>query len=139
MQSERIVDFWTRDRGRPPIWLTLVFFPVVIFLPAVMASWSLGGKPAPGFTGMKIAAAPFVWPDGCPRVQYLNGAAVPRACADKANEMARPQDSGLPGNGSRAKQWYRVGNDALMLSCGWGRGACRVYSRAPNKFVVSGS
>jgi len=130
----------THDRKQPLRWFAWIFLPLVILLPAIIGGYVNGWKPSLGFTGMKIAADPFVWPKGCMPALYNIGDAIPRACAAKSNEMPNADDYGLPAyNGSKGKRWYRLGNDAFVIFCGFGWGDCSVYSKVPGKFVTQRS
>lgn len=82
-----------------------------------------------------IAAAPFSGLPYCIGATYNDGAQVPRSCADTSQLILDPVHIGLTGNNrSRGKQWFRMGDDAVMLYCSDFGGDCVAYSIHRRKF-----
>lgn len=79
-----------------------------------------------------VEAAAFVAPSGC--VDRPAAVQVARACAAATYRLTGVSDLGL--NTTRSdEQWYRVGDDALLLLCVDGGQTCVVRSRVSGKFV----
>lgn len=108
---------------------------VVIVLAAFAAT--IGFRGMPQTDHRQIAARPFAWPEGCTPAAYADGHPIARGCAVSSNAIIHPEKMGLTYNArSRGKQWFRVGNDALLIFCGFGNKYCSVYSSIRGKFVV---
>lgn len=84
----------------------------------------------------KVAARPFVWPENCPPAVYADGYPIPRSCVVASNAILSPESVGLTYNARlKGKQWFRIGNDALYVYCGFGNRDCSVYSSIRDKFL----
>lgn len=86
------------------------------------------------YPNQPVEAAAFAMPRGC---GYAGDAPVGRvaaACAVAAYRLTDLVEMGL-GAAKGDEQWYRVGDDALLLSCADGDDACGVRGRVSGKFV----
>lgn len=82
----------------------------------------------PQFSNPKLAARPYVWPDGCPAKRYTWKDDIPRACRDDryAIPLRITEDHGFdPGNKSDGR-FHRVGNDAIAFVCPVLIDTCRI-------------
>ncbi len=68
------------------------------------------------FPNLVTEARPFVWPHGCPPAPYGREEVVPKRCAVHEYRIGNATELGLITTG-RNTRWYRVGDDAFLLSC----------------------
>ena len=109
---------------------------ILIFVTAVtVAPFALKGLPEIDYR--QIPAPAYVWPAGCERAQYDVGDWISRSCTVDTAAIVYPERIGLTYNTpARAKHWFRIGDDALNLSCGWFFRECRVADAVRYKFVA---
>ena len=100
---------------------------------ACVIGFSIGGgllayqyvPPSGPFLNPHLKTEAFVWPEGCPRKPYAqtyfhvkSEKRVPRACFPTRNLFTDWRKYGFHSFGyKRAAQYYRLGNDAVEVSC----------------------
>ena len=108
---------------------------LIVPIAALSAHFAFNGMPT--ITRGAISAKPYIWPTGCLPARYEVGDPISRACTVASVAIVQPEMHGLLYNAlPRGKQWFRVGNDALYASCGFGKGDCIVYFNVRNKFIT---
>jgi hypothetical protein len=102
--------------GFPKKWLGL---PRVLWLFLMLiVVFSIAVKLAPdqrSFVNPKIAAEPYVWPEGCKKKRYMQSDTISKNCLTQKYYIGDGQKWGW----TRASGWpyyYRVGNDAVMIT-----------------------
>jgi hypothetical protein len=111
-------------KKRPALfWAVLIFLAIVAPISVLVLS-----GPQPTTTRPHVRAAPFIWPQGCPRKKYNDSDAIPRSCIIEDNRFRDWPRYGLPSfRGS--SEYYRIGNDAVLAECGF-------YKTCTAQFVV---
>lgn len=86
------------------------------------------------YPGQPVVAAAFAAPPGCDYVGSKPVARVPATCLTATYRLSGLTDLGLSAPNDTG-QWYRVGDDALLLRCVEGGVNCAVSGRVLGKFV----
>lgn len=83
----------------------------------------------------------YVWPEGCPPFQYSDEKMdnIPLACLRDNYQIKDWRDRGLPEGGSKNRPaqgsfYYRIGNDAVAVSCSIDGSKCWSRHVRPNFF-----
>lgn len=91
------------------------------------------------YSPLRLSAEPFTWPPGCPARRLKYDDVVPLACANSTNAL--PMDlvvkHGFPSRVRSSRTYYRLGNDAIYLTCNYWNDTCRVNRVEKDVFVVS--
>ena len=71
------------------------------------------------FVDVHIYAAPYIWPAGCENKRYRMEDEINRCCGDNKYEIADYRKFGWYDGNSKndEKSYFRVSNDALLISC----------------------
>jgi hypothetical protein len=124
MAGTAILLFWMGDGGVrlphdynvPVKWLGLprLYWLIGAFIVVFMAAIKMAPETKP-FVNPKLAAEPYVWPEGCEQKKYRETDTISENCLTQKYYIGDGQKWGW----RRISAWpyyYRVGNDAVMIT-----------------------
>jgi hypothetical protein len=145
MTAVVILMAWGSVR-RSPVWEVGSFSisgrkrTVLLFaMPAVAIALFLSVISFRQYQNPHIAAGPFSWPAGCPPHQYRSVESIPIECAVEANALPHKftHEHGFHAAYHGYFTFYRVGNDAIAITCPSTRSGCSVKQIYRNVFQVT--
>jgi hypothetical protein len=83
--------------------------------------------------GWRITSAPYQWSARCPKTRYEVQEDLPDGCLQDIYHVRKPASYALS-HADTAFTWYRVGDDALKLSC-FGKTACIICAIVRGRFA----
>jgi hypothetical protein len=97
----------------------------------------------PDFVNPKIAAEPYVWPDGCKRKNYKYGDYISKSCMTPKYAIPEWKQYGWQagmGTSTVFEGFYRVGNDAIAFHhCdSASKNLCKAREKIVDVFIVTG-
>lgn len=98
----------------------------------LFARMALGSSLVDAAPGLRLEAPAYVWTRDCPKGDYTRRLEVPDGCVRSEYHLVQPGEVGLRWN-DKAYDWYRVGPDALLLSC-FGVSRCILQNYVKDRF-----
>jgi hypothetical protein len=83
--------------------------------------------------GLRISSVAYQWTAACPPEHEAKDE-VMRGCLREEYRIADPAAAGLTDRIRRRQSWYRIGDDAVLVTC-WSWGTCTEDVKVADRFT----